>query len=36
MKIMAEIAGTLHINSKKSRGLWTPYENIRGKKWIIP
>ena len=32
MKMMAGIAGILHINSRKSRDFWAPYENIREKK----
>lgn len=30
--MMAGIAGILHINSRKSRDFWAPYENIREKK----
>lgn len=32
MKTMAGIAGILHINSRKSRDFWAPYEIIGGKK----
>lgn len=32
MKTMAGIAGILHINSRKSRDFWAPYENMRGEK----
>ena len=35
VKMMAGIAGILHINSMKSRDFWAPYENIREKKWLI-
>ena len=35
VKMMAGIAGILHINSRKSRDFWAPYENIREKKWLI-
>lgn len=31
VKSTTEIAGILHINSRKSRNFWIPYENIRGK-----
>ena len=32
--MMAGIAGILHINSRKSRDFWAPYENIREKKMV--
>lgn len=35
VKTTAGIAGILHINSRKSRDFWVPYENKRGKKWLI-